>query len=212
MSKFFTPRSKALTAEARAVAKAEAAAEARRMADEMLIGAQAAEAEARAAKELAANSPEGGTGSRAMPNGSDAPTKPLLEGTAKSDAPVGNLKVKFTAEVPVGQQRPFVAAAMITGMSVIMCLVSIIQEKGGFGIAANSDLQPDQPPVNEPNTLWVMLSTALVMIMTPGLSLYYGGMVADEKVLNRMVRTFVNLGLITFQCHSPPTHGRALHY
>ena len=35
--------------------------------------------------------------------------------------------------------------------------------------------------------------------MTPGIALYYGGMLADERMLNRMVRTFVNLGLVTVQ-------------
>ena len=62
-----------------------------------------------------------------------------------------------------------------------------------------SDNQPDMPEINDVNNLWLLISTALVMLMTPALSLYYGGMVVDGSVLNRMVRTFVSLGIVGVQ-------------
>ena len=46
------------------------------------------------------------------------------------------------------------------------------------------------------STAWVLASAALVMLMTPGLALFYGGMVRSSSVLNVMVLTFVCLGTI----------------
>ncbi len=51
-------------------------------------------------------------------------------------------------------------------------------------------------PVNSGDTAWVLVSTALVMLMTPGLALFYGGMVRRKNVLSTMMMSFVALGLI----------------
>ena len=46
------------------------------------------------------------------------------------------------------------------------------------------------------STAWVLASAALVMVMTPGLALFYGGMVRARSVLNVMMMTFVCLGVV----------------
>jgi Amt family ammonium transporter len=46
------------------------------------------------------------------------------------------------------------------------------------------------------STAWVLVSAALVMFMTPGLALFYGGMVRSKSVLNVMVLTFVCLAVV----------------
>ena len=46
------------------------------------------------------------------------------------------------------------------------------------------------------STAWVLVSAALVMFMTPGLALFYGGMVRAKSVLNVMVLTFVCLAVV----------------
>src|ERR1043165_385614 len=45
-------------------------------------------------------------------------------------------------------------------------------------------------------TAWVLASAALVMVMTPGLAFFYGGMVRGKAVLNTMMLTFVCLGVV----------------
>ena len=45
-----------------------------------------------------------------------------------------------------------------------------------------------------------MISTALVMLMTPGLALFYGGMVRRKNVLGTIMQSFIALGVITLQC------------
>jgi Amt family ammonium transporter len=49
------------------------------------------------------------------------------------------------------------------------------------------------------DTTWMLVSTALVMLMTPGLALFYGGMVRQKNVLGTIMQSFVALGLITVQ-------------
>ncbi len=50
--------------------------------------------------------------------------------------------------------------------------------------------------VNTGDTAWVLTSAALVLLMTPGLALFYGGMVRQKSVLNMMMMSFGALGLI----------------
>jgi len=49
------------------------------------------------------------------------------------------------------------------------------------------------------DTTWMLISTALVMLMTPGLALFYGGMVRQKNVLGTIMQSFVALGVITVQ-------------
>lgn len=50
--------------------------------------------------------------------------------------------------------------------------------------------------INPIDTLWVLISCALVMLMVPGLGLFYGGMVRQKNVLSTIMHSFVMLGLI----------------
>jgi len=50
--------------------------------------------------------------------------------------------------------------------------------------------------INQADTAWMMVSTALVMLMTPGLALFYGGMVRSKNVLSTIMMSFVCLGVI----------------
>lgn len=47
------------------------------------------------------------------------------------------------------------------------------------------------------DTAWVIISTALVFLMIPGISLFYGGMVRQKNVLNTMMMSFICLGVVT---------------
>ena len=60
------------------------------------------------------------------------------------------------------------------------------------------------PAVAEANidtgdTAWILISTALVMLMTPGLALFYGGMVRGKNVLGTIMQSFVAISLISVQ-------------
>lgn len=47
------------------------------------------------------------------------------------------------------------------------------------------------------DTCWILISTALVMLMTPALALFYGGMVRRKNVLSTVMQSFVSLGIIS---------------
>src|ERR671916_26702 len=51
--------------------------------------------------------------------------------------------------------------------------------------------------LNSGDTAWMLTSAALVLLMTPGLALFYGGMVRAKSVLNMMMMSFGALALVS---------------
>lgn len=51
--------------------------------------------------------------------------------------------------------------------------------------------------LNSGDTAWVLASSALVLLMTPGLAFFYGGMVRTKSVLNMMMMSFVTIGIVS---------------
>jgi Amt family ammonium transporter len=51
--------------------------------------------------------------------------------------------------------------------------------------------------INTGNTAWLLLSSALVLLMTPGLALFYGGLNRSKGTLNMMMMSFSCIGLIS---------------
>jgi len=49
------------------------------------------------------------------------------------------------------------------------------------------------------DTAWVLISSALVLFMLPGLALFYGGMVRRKNVLSSMMHSFVAMGVIAIE-------------
>ncbi|MBU2608271.1 MAG: ammonium transporter, partial [Chloroflexi bacterium] len=50
--------------------------------------------------------------------------------------------------------------------------------------------------VSSGDTAWILISSALVMLMTPGVALFYGGMVRRKNVLSTMMMSFIALALV----------------
>ena len=50
--------------------------------------------------------------------------------------------------------------------------------------------------VDTGSTSWMLVSTALVLLMVPGLAMFYGGLVRSKNVLSTMMHTFVSLAII----------------
>jgi Amt family ammonium transporter len=51
--------------------------------------------------------------------------------------------------------------------------------------------------IDSGNTAWVLTSAALVLLMTPGLALFYGGMARSKSVLNMLMMSFSALGIVS---------------
>lgn len=57
----------------------------------------------------------------------------------------------------------------------------------------------DEIIIDTGDTAFVMVCAALVFFMTPGLALFYGGMVRKKNILNTMMNSFIIIGLISIQ-------------
>lgn len=72
-----------------------------------------------------------------------------------------------------------------------------------FAIGVGAALMPHAPPgnvggpVQGGDTAWMLTAAALVLLMTPGLAFFYGGMVRDKNVISTMLQSFVAMGLIS---------------
>jgi Amt family ammonium transporter len=53
----------------------------------------------------------------------------------------------------------------------------------------------EEVPVNAGNTAWLLIATALVMVMLPGLALFYGGLVRRKNVLSTIMHSFFGLAI-----------------
>jgi Amt family ammonium transporter len=51
-------------------------------------------------------------------------------------------------------------------------------------------------PVSSGDTAWMLISSALVLLMTPGLALFYGGMARRKNLLSTMMMSFAIMGLV----------------
>jgi Amt family ammonium transporter len=59
------------------------------------------------------------------------------------------------------------------------------------------DLEMEDVVINGGDTAWMLASTALVLLMTPGLAFFYGGMVRTKSVLNMMMMSMITMGIVS---------------
>ena len=52
------------------------------------------------------------------------------------------------------------------------------------------------PTINSGDTAWMLISTALVLLMTPALAFFYGGLARGKNALNTMMMSFISLGFV----------------
>jgi ammonium transporter, Amt family len=92
----------------------------------------------------------------------------------------------------------------------LICSFSIVFAEGREGQSISTPIQqinPDQQAsaksaatkINPGDTAWILISAALVMLMTPGLALFYGGMVRTKNVLGTIMQSFTVMALISVQ-------------
>jgi ammonium transporter, Amt family len=66
-------------------------------------------------------------------------------------------------------------------------------------IFSSEAIAADAPSLNTGDTAWLLISSAMVMLMLPGLALFNGGMVQKKNVLNSIMHSFSALGIIGIQ-------------
>ncbi len=73
----------------------------------------------------------------------------------------------------------------------IVLTLSLLLGVGGL-ISANA-----QPEIDSGATAWMITSTALVLLMVPGLAMFYGGLVRSKNVLGTMMHSFAAMGVMS---------------
>ncbi len=68
-----------------------------------------------------------------------------------------------------------------------------------FGFVSAASAQAVVPKIDTGDTAWVLVSTALVLLMTPGLAFFYGGLVRKKNYLSVLMQCFFLMGLVTLQ-------------
>ncbi|HEY0262356.1 MAG TPA: ammonium transporter [Chitinophagales bacterium] len=60
-----------------------------------------------------------------------------------------------------------------------------------------NELVPNANGIDKADLAWILTASGLVLLMTPGLSFFYGGMVSKKNIISTMLQSFIALGAIT---------------
>ena len=81
-------------------------------------------------------------------------------------------------------------------LAIILIALSILTLFSNFFLSASP--APAEPAVFDTgDTAWMIMATALVLIMTPGLGFFYGGMVGKKNVISTMLQSFMAMIIVT---------------
>jgi ammonium transporter, Amt family len=86
---------------------------------------------------------------------------------------------------------------MKTGRSKLVGGTAGLLLLGALGLFAKEGASTPGGPVNGADTAWILTATALVLLMTPGLSFFYGGMVRLKNVVSTLMQSFVAMAVIS---------------
>lgn len=78
-----------------------------------------------------------------------------------------------------------IAFSLFTVLSIFACVYPTVHPEGVENIPAE-------------NIVWMISCSGLVLLMTPGLSFFYGGMVKPKNMISTMLQSFIALGIISF--------------
>lgn len=85
-------------------------------------------------------------------------------------------------KITLGQAIPFIVLMLIAIVALFVPSFKNFDDGGKYSSA---------------DTTWIIVATALVFLMTPGLAFFYGGMVHRKNVLSTMIKSFVATGLVS---------------
>ncbi|HKZ17877.1 MAG TPA: ammonium transporter [Geobacteraceae bacterium] len=86
--------------------------------------------------------------------------------------------------------------ALIAGLAGVLVPLAALAEEAAQAAAPPAAVAP---VLNTGDTAWMLVSSALVLLMLPGLALFYGGMVRSKNVLSTMMHSFVAMGIVGVQ-------------
>ncbi|MCQ2206598.1 MAG: ammonium transporter [Paludibacteraceae bacterium] len=79
---------------------------------------------------------------------------------------------------------------ILMAIMVLISIVGLFVDEGSFGFQMD-------PNINTADVAWMITATIFVLMMTPGLSFFYGGMVGAKNVISTMLQSFIAMGIIS---------------
>src|SRR4029077_654726 len=73
----------------------------------------------------------------------------------------------------------------------------LVSEASGADLGPRGESGMNLSGMSSGDTAWIIAATALVLVMTPGLAFFYGGMVRAKSVLNMMMMSFITIGIVS---------------
>lgn len=83
----------------------------------------------------------------------------------------------FAADAPAGDAKASEATAIVAPTAV--------------------EAPPAKIPIDKADTAWILVCAALVLLMTPGLAFFYGGLVRRKNILSVLMQCFMCMALVT---------------
>ncbi len=83
---------------------------------------------------------------------------------------------------------------------VSFLIITLVAISGLFWpekLAQNSPVFNPVATINYADVAWLLTASCLVLLMTPGLSFFYGGMVGKKNVISTMLKSFICLGVVS---------------
>jgi ammonium transporter, Amt family len=93
-----------------------------------------------------------------------------------------NIKIKYMKSLSLKQIAPFMVLSLVAIAAIFIPSLPNFDDKGGY---SNADIA------------WILVATALVFLMTPGLAFFYGGMVHRKNVISTMIKSVVAAGVVS---------------
>jgi ammonium transporter, Amt family len=84
----------------------------------------------------------------------------------------------------------------ITPRQFVPFLILALVAVGSLFIPAVSNFVDEKTPYSSADIAWIIVATALVFLMTPGLAFFYGGMVHRKNVISTMIKSVVAAGVV----------------
>src|ERR1035437_8511939 len=79
---------------------------------------------------------------------------------------------------------------------LIVIISALLLSLGGVYISGLTPTKTD-PLIVPGDVAWMLTSTALVLLMTPGLAFFYGGMIQPKNIISTMLQSFIAMGIVS---------------
>lgn len=126
-----------------------------------------------------------------MPLAGERPTEEARGPSPRSSAAVLTWRGGLDGQGGLGHRRDVLNRAQIS--FAILALVSLL---GAFMPFTSATPEP-HGTISTGDTAWMLTASGLVLLMTPGLSFFYGGMVRPKNIISTMLQSFVAMGTIS---------------